>query len=297
MSSPGLPTLDQLRIFRMVNEEGGFAAAARKLNRAVSAISYGVANLESQLGLELFDRSSPRRPRLTTAGEAMLGEARRITSDVDLMVARARGLIDGLEAELSIVVDVMFPADLLADILRRFADHFPTVALRLHVEALGAIAEKLIAREAAVGICGPLATDFDELDRLCCGSVELVPVCSPGHPLAAAAPLRPGEAREHFQLVLSDRSSLTDGRSFAVQGDRIWRLADLGAKHLMLREGIGWGNMPLPMVADDIKAGRLVKLEGGDIRPVQYDFNIAWRRDYQPGPAGQWFADAIHRLA
>jgi len=51
MSSPGTPTYDQLRIFLAVVETGSFAAAGRRLNRATSVISYGVANLEAQLGL------------------------------------------------------------------------------------------------------------------------------------------------------------------------------------------------------------------------------------------------------
>ena len=68
MANPGSPTLDQLRIFLAVVDEGSFNGAARKLNRAVSVISYGVVNLEAQLGVSLFERSSGRQPRLTNAG-------------------------------------------------------------------------------------------------------------------------------------------------------------------------------------------------------------------------------------
>jgi DNA-binding transcriptional LysR family regulator len=70
MSEPGVPTFDQLKIFLAVVETGGFAAAGRKLNRATSVISYGVSNLEAQLGIVLFDRETTRRPRLTEAGRA-----------------------------------------------------------------------------------------------------------------------------------------------------------------------------------------------------------------------------------
>ena len=60
MSSPGIPTFDQLRVFLAVVETGSFAAAGRKLNRAVSVISYGIGNLEAQLGLTLFEREGTR---------------------------------------------------------------------------------------------------------------------------------------------------------------------------------------------------------------------------------------------
>ena len=46
-------------------------------------------------------------------------------------------------------------------------------------------------------------------------------------------------ARDFVQLVLTDRSTLTEGRDFSVIGVRTWRLADLGSKHALLLAGIG----------------------------------------------------------
>ncbi len=75
MANPGTPTFDQLRIFLAIVDTGSFAAAGRKLNRAVSVISYGIGNLEAQLGLTLFEREGTHKPRLTLAGRAAaLGE-------------------------------------------------------------------------------------------------------------------------------------------------------------------------------------------------------------------------------
>mgnify|MGYP006165089561 CR=1 FL=1 len=76
----GEPTLDQLRIFLAVAEHGSFGGAAKASGRAVSAISYGIAQLEAQLGLSLFDREGSRRPVLTPAGEGLLAEARGIAA-------------------------------------------------------------------------------------------------------------------------------------------------------------------------------------------------------------------------
>ena len=62
MADIGPPSLDQLRIFLAVVDEGSFNRAARKLGRAISVVSYGIANLEAQLGGALFDREGSRRP-------------------------------------------------------------------------------------------------------------------------------------------------------------------------------------------------------------------------------------------
>src|SRR5688572_28592395 len=110
MSSPGAPTFDQLRLFLAVVDTGSFTAAGRKVNRAVSVVSYGIANLEAQLGVTLFEREGTRRPRLTEAGAAVLAEARAIASGMDGLRAKVKGLLEGLEAEVSLAVDVMLPA-------------------------------------------------------------------------------------------------------------------------------------------------------------------------------------------
>jgi DNA-binding transcriptional LysR family regulator len=288
VSNPGTPTLDQLHIFLAIVDTGSFAAAGRKLNRAVSVISYGIANLEAQLGVLLFEREGTRKPQLTVAGRALLAEARGIAQGVDGLRAKVKGLLDGLEAEVDLAVDVMLPSERLGKVLRAFATRFPTVQLRLHVEALGAITAMVLDRRAVVGISGPLSSGVDGIDSRAAGSVPMVPVAAPDHPLGRMDAIPPGAGRDHTQLVLTDRSRFTEGRDYSVASPKTWRLADLGAKHALLREGIGWGNMPLPMIAADLVAGTLVRLQMPDHVGGTYRFSGIWRRDTPPGPAAAW---------
>lgn len=237
MSGPGVPTFDQLKILLAVVETGSFAAAGRKLNRATSVISYGISNLEAQLGVELFDREATRRPRLTEAGRAVLAEARTVAQEIDDLRAKVKSMLDGLEAEVHLAVDVMIPTARLGALLRAFNQKFPTVSLRLSVEAMGAVMGLVLERRAVLGISGPLAVESDEIERVVVGAVELIPVAAPDHPLAKLQPSPPGAGRDYVQLVLTDRSPLTEGRDFGVLAKRTWRLGDLGAKHALLREG------------------------------------------------------------
>jgi DNA-binding transcriptional LysR family regulator len=291
MSFPGTPTLDQLQIFLTVVEHGSFAGAARKLNRATSAITYAIDNLELQLGLPLFDRVGTRKPELTEAGRAVLAEARTVSHGVDILRARVKGLLEGLEAEVSVAVDVMLPTTRLVDALQAFQTAFPTIPLRLHVEALGGITQLVQQKTAVIGISGPLNTTVSGLDRRSIGTVKLVPVAAPFHPLARSGRKGPGEGRNHIQLVLTDRSPLTEGQDFGVIGVKTWRLADLGSKHALLLAGTGWGSMPEFMVRGDIEAGRLVELNLPDWPVGQYDMHAIYRTDTPPGPAAQWLID------
>src|SRR6478672_10691456 len=123
-SAPGTPTLDQLRVFLTVVDLGSFAAAARKLGRATSVISYSIANLEAQLGVSLFDRESTRKPQLTGAGRTVLSEARNVTNGISGLRTKVKGLLEGLEAEIHLVLDVMLPPCRMVDALKAFRAEF-----------------------------------------------------------------------------------------------------------------------------------------------------------------------------
>ena len=292
----GEPTLDQLRLFIAVAEHGSFGGAARALGRAVSAVSYGIAQLEAQLALTLFAREGSRRPVLTAAGAGLLAEARGVADAADALLAKARSLHAGQEPSLTLVIDVMVPGEVTARVLGAFRRTFPTCALTLRIEGLGAVAACLIEGGADLALGGPVIGDHPLLERRAVGAIELVPVAAPSHPLARPrdrGAVAPGESRRHLQLVLTDRSPLTEGREFSVLSPLTWRLGDLGAKHSLLREGLGWGNMPRAMVAGDLAAGALVELDLPERPGVHYALSALWRRDTRLGPAAGWLVEAF----
>ena len=296
-SDPGTPTLDQLRVFLAVVDVGSFAGAARRLGRATSVVSYSIANLEAQLGVLLFDRKSTRKPQLTEAGRGVLSEARTITNAINGLRAKVRSLRQDIEAEISLVLDVMLPAARLIDALKAFRAEFPTVSLRLYIEALGAVRQMVLDGTAAIGICGALDEAVAGIERIGVGSVEWMPVAAPDHPLALAGRNAPGAGRDHIQLVLTDRSGLTRGQDFGVIGTQTWRLADLGSKHMLLKEGIGWGYMPEPMVREDVDAGRLVQLDMPELREGSVRLYAIYRTDTPPGAAGSWLISRFEAQA
>jgi len=292
----GEPSLDQLRIFLSVVEHGSFGGAARAMGRAVSAISYGIAQLEAQLGVSVFEREGSRRPVLTEEGEGLLAEARAVADRVDALLAKTQSLHAGLESSLGLVIDVMVPGEVTANVLREFRRMFPTVALTLNIEGLGAVAQCLLLEEAELAIGGPVIDDHPALERHALGEVDLIPVAAPDHPLAIAVSqgtVEPGSSREHLQLVLADRSDLTQGREFSVLSPLTWRLGDLGAKHSLLKQGLGWGNMPREMVKSDLANGRLVELDLPEKPGDHYTLSALWRRDTKLGPASNWLVDAF----
>jgi len=290
-SGPGTPTLDQLHVLIQVVESGSFTAAAKKMNRALSVVSYMISNLEAQLGVGLFDRTSSRKPVLTEAGRIVLAEARSVVGGVNDLRAKVAGMSEGLEGELHVVLDSLLPSARVIDALTAFSAEYPTVRLHLHVETLGAVVNMVREKVAIIGISGQRTDDYHDLHRISVGGLRMVPVAGPDHPLARPGAHPPGAARDQVQLVVYDRSPLTKGKDFHVISHRTWRLGDLWAKHMLLRAGIGWGVLPGAMVDDDIATGVLVQLDLQELPPFDYPLEAVYRTDTPPGPAATWLIE------
>jgi DNA-binding transcriptional LysR family regulator len=288
-------SLDHLRMFIAAADEGSFSKGGRRLRRAQSVVSQTLANLEAQLGVKLFDRSS-RSPVLTGQGVALLAEARAVVSRMDVFKARAKGLSDGLEPELSVVVDVMFPLEQLTSAVAAFQAEFASTPLRLYVEALGAVLQPVIEGRCAFGVMGSLPTAPAELTREHLLTVGWAFVASPTHPLASFKGTVPARVlAQHRQLVLTDRSELSQGKEFGVFSANTWRLADLGAKHAFLRAGLGWGGMPVDAIKRDLANRSLVKIRIEDLPEGHLAMAMfaVFRTNRPPGPAGRWLIERL----
>ncbi|GAB6855092.1 LysR family transcriptional regulator [Asaia astilbis] len=288
-------SLDQLRVFIAAADEGSFSGAARLFRRSQPAISEMISTLEAQIGVMLFTRIG-RYPQLTKAGETLLADARGIVMNVDRMKARAYGMSSGIEPELSVVVDVFFPMDRVTHVARSFRETFPHTPLRLFVEALGGVFQPILDGRAQIAIAGPLPDVPPSCSEESLGDIRFMMVASAEHPLAKLqGPIPRDELARHVQLVLTDRTTLSEGRERSILSPFTWRLADLYAKHHFLLGGLGWGGMPVHSISADLDAGRLVELtidgfsQGGATMPM----NVVYSTTEPPGPAGRWLIDHL----
>lgn len=288
------PTLDQLQVFLTVAETGSFSAASRVLNRAQSVISYTIANLEAQLEMPLFERSGARQPKLTAAGKAMLEDARRLMTDLQVMRARVKSLKDGLEAEVSVAISVMVPSSATVEVLREFQEKFPSVTLNLAVGELGMVMDSVLSGKATIGIGGAVLKQDDSIHMEKIGHSFMLPVASRDHPLARIdRPLTLGDVREEVQLVVTDASGLTTGRDFNVLSYKTWRLSDISTKHALIRGGLGWGGLPASIIRDDLANGTLVHLDLQAYEQGEYPIYAMRRLANPPGPATAWIIGAF----
>ncbi len=156
----------------------------------------------------------------------------------------------------------------------------------LYVEALGGIAQLVLDGTCRIGVSSHLPQFPAGLTRHHLTNVAMLCVTGATHPLAKhKGPIPAKTLHQHVQLVLADRTPLTQGVDLGVHEGPTWRLADLGAKHEFLRAGFGWGGMPLHLVADDIEAGRLVYIapQEWSAGPLEVPLYGIHRADDLPG--------------
>lgn len=294
-------TLDQMRTFVTVAEAGSFRAAAMRLSRAQSAISHAIANLEAQLGLQLFDRSS-HRPTLTVEGKALLADIREVLLRVGALKARAHGLSKGVEIELSLTIDVLFPMPLIGAALAGLRERYPSVSIRLAIEPLGGPIAALLERRSALAVT--VGENFRDpriaIEAL--SSIEMIAVVAAIHPLARAGEgrqLARSELAQHLQIVQIDPTPISGAQDFNVLSPQTCRVTGQDTKHAMILAGLGWGRLPHWLIERDLAEGRLVRVATralGRNAQLPAEAYLAHRLDEAMGPAACAFAEALARL-
>jgi len=281
-------TLDQLLAFQAVATRGGFSAASAHLHKSQPALTKLVQNLETELGLTLFDRAH-YRATLTDAGRLFLERAENLLARSDALHRFGRALGGAAEPVVRLVLEAVTPLPCLLGALREVRSKFPAVRYELRSERLTGVLEALHDTSADLVIAGRHGIDAHTMVAQAYGDVRILPVAHRDHPLAAiTGPVPAAELRQYAQVVLTDsgRGELTQTLN-VLDGGLQWTVTDVAAKLEIIEAGLGWGGLPEHIVAAAIAAGRLAAL---DVREFEVDalelFTIR-RRDEPMGPVTQ----------
>jgi DNA-binding transcriptional LysR family regulator len=279
-------TINQLRAFVAVCDQGSFSGAARKLARAQSAISHAIKALESAFDVELFERNS-RKAQLTAAGRSLLPVARAVISRTEEMKNRAGSIAKAGVPQVSVAVDAYFSRAHLIDCLRTLQEECPTAAINLRITTMQG-GEKLVLEKVcalAVTINDVPEVNPQAIERHWLREEEMVTVCAPTYPLASTPkPVPVDEFGRYTQIIVTDNQPGADKTQEGVAGKRQWLVNDLGAKRDLLIAGLGWGHLPRHLVAEDLVGGQLVELERRAWHIRSLTFVVSQRRGHDLSP-------------
>jgi DNA-binding transcriptional LysR family regulator len=277
-------TIHQLQCFDAVVSEGGFQAAAAKLRRTHSAVFTSVKNLERQLGLRLLDRDG-YRVALTEDGQSFHGRVRIFLQEASLLRRHASQLAMGEESELHIAIGDVCPLPEVLGLLRRFFGDCPNTRLHLHFEAISGPWERLLDDEADV-IVHHIDKSDPRLEFIHLFSGAVIPAVAPGFlPFPITDRITPEQMRGCVQCVIRDTARHSPPRAFyLIEGARTWTVSDQLMKKEIILQGMGWGHMPVFLIADELREGRLISIAGKYLRGGSGDIVAARRRGRPHGP-------------
>ncbi len=255
------PSVDQLEVFLAVVDAGSFRAAAIRLRRTQSSVSYAIGQLESALDRALFERTGGR-PRVTREGDAVAAQARVVLGEMHRLVAPAAETAEpARRVPLSIAVDVIVPHKVLVPLLHEASHRLAGFELRIRCESKFSLLELLRDGTCEVALTGSSGNVPKGLTREALRTFPLVPVAAPNHLLARAVKIDDAALREHFQIVLSERSDAGRRRPLenATHGKYL-RVTDLSLKLDLIESGVGWGYLPLESVESRLARGTLFQM-------------------------------------
>ena len=250
-------TLDQWRSLVAVVDEGGYAPAAEALGKSQSTVSHSIQRLEQSLGTAVL-RIKGRRAVLTSVGEVALRRARLLLGEAMDIEHMARTLSAGVEAELNVAVDAIFPNQILLPALDNFVDTYPGTRIEL-VESIMSGAPDLVRYgrvQLAITPHVPQGWLGDHLVRL-----EFACVASPNHPLhQLGREVTDRDLRLHRQLVVRDSGEHRNLKVGWLGSEQRLTVSTMGTRIQALCQGLGFAWSPLMKIQRELEQGLLKPL-------------------------------------
>ncbi|MEN9901755.1 MAG: hypothetical protein RL651_419 [Pseudomonadota bacterium] len=291
--SPLTPEL--LAMVSLIARSGSFAAASRALGKVPSAVTYSIRQLEEQLDVLLFDRSS-RQARLTPAGAELVQEGDRLLAELETVAQRIKRVATGWEPLLNIAVDSIIDEGTVLDLIGEFLALKPPTRIRLERETLSGTWEALVSSRAdlAIGVADQPAPPAG-IQSAPLGEVPFLFVVAPDHPLAGVSGAITDELLMPYRMIaLADSAQqMTPMTIGLLPGQDVLTVPSMALKIEAQIRGLGCGYLPEPLIRRELKAGRLVeKLRMPQRRPAHLSY--AWRvSGREPGPAQRWWLERL----
>ena len=255
--SPLKVTLDQWRALVAVVDHGGFSQASAILNRSQSTLSYGVGKLERLLGVKVFEIQG-RSAKLTETGQVLYRRAKELLDQAHGLEQIATQLSLGVEAQISIAVEAIYPQEKLYAALSRLSESYPSTRVEVF--------ESVLSGGQALFDAGQIDLLISSLSNTSaeCRLLEHVSfscVSAPNHPLQSIAKPTLHDLEQHRQVVTRDSGPNRSMSAPWLKSEQRWTVSNLPAAITAIRQGMGFAWLPDHMIEPLVARGELKTLQ------------------------------------
>lgn len=287
-------SLEQWSMFITVVEEGSFQAAADKLLKSQSSISYAMQKMQQRLGVKVFEHRG-RKAELTDAGQLMLQRAKDLVHAASAAEKVAADFSAGWEPQIGLVLSDMFPTHILHVALTEFGQQCPQTRLEIYTEVLSGIDDKLRSGAAQIAINHMIPSGMVGEPII---EMEFVRIAHPDHPLHhLGRAIHPSDMKLHRQIVIRDSGSYRRENRGWLGSDQRWTVPNMREAFELLKLGFGSGVLARSIAQPAIDAGELKELDIDGGGPLRSNMNLIFADKANTGPAAQLLAKLLKEAA
>ncbi|WP_218938214.1 LysR family transcriptional regulator [Parashewanella tropica] len=286
--------IEHLKMLVFAADLGSFSACARKLGKVQSAVSQGINNLEIDLDIQLFDRST-RKPTLTTEGERIYECAKAILQQSFELEKVAESIHEKEEKIIKIAVDKAVQTPLFNKALQNFSQQYPYTQIELLTIASTDIVNSFYNDNIDVGIMFSDLAFKHEVEICYVGNIKFYPVCHPSSPLADLSIVNDNSLLPYRQIVLRGEQG-KELQQFISFSKKLWWSNAFDSMLSMVEQNIGWAYLPSYMVEEKLKEKKLCKIKVSfDHKPWNLPVDIVTKRGNAKGPALSWLFNELKK--
>lgn len=285
---------EQLHMFQLVVETGSFSAAARQLGKVPSAVSMAIANLEIDLNIMLFDRST-REPKPTAQAITLYQKTLQLLTEMNAWKQHAIALGMGLEPVLNIVIVSELVHSNWTDYITILEEKFPSLEINIFSAPQEDAISMLWDQRAQLAIM----FEREQLDNreqfIELKKETLVPVIAREHALAHNITISNEQLLNIRQIVVASRDQHI--KPSLVFSKTYWRTDSHYSLCTLVLKKLGWGIIPLQMFNDNPHLKEQLQiLELSDFTPsIEYYMDLVWSRESQLGSAAKYLIEYLQK--
>ena len=250
---------DQLKAFVAVVEHGSFRAAASALFKTQSTVSASVKTLETEFGVQLFNRDA-YRPSLTSAGKVFYREAKKLVAQVHDLEVLGHQLATGIEQRLSICLSAVCVIPPELNTVKRFSAMHPDMRLSISTGHMSGVLEGLRLEKTDLAI-GPHHGLDDRYEFQEISQIHMTTVAAPNYiPVGPDILIGQAQMRQYPHILISDTGTSPLDHVNVLTGGQRWFVNDYHIKKTLILASMGWARIPAHMVQREVADGRLVEL-------------------------------------
>jgi len=261
-------TLDAWQVLQAVVQLGGFAPAAKKLNRSQSTISYAISRLQKQLGVQLFEIHG-RKAQLTEVGRGLLADAESHLAGFQELEKRARLIASGGASEVRLSIDSIYPDDRLFEVLAAFVKKFPHVKPKLRQGTFLSADVEFSANNAQLCITGVMSRELFVKPILV---IRMIAVARSDHPLLGLRRrITRSDLMQHTLVTIEGTSSGTLKHQPRLVAQPLMPVGTIESAVAAVRSGLCFGWLPNYRIQGELDRGDFVPipLTAGQTREVR----------------------------